>query len=407
MGLRGSSTLRLLWLVIGGSTLALLARGALAAGGNFAERVDLARELESSFRHQVAEAEDYLADLWRHHNQIEPEEGTHAARRLQRARDEVDRLTALHTDAAESLLVLAADGGGTCAPSHGNGASGSGSGGRKRLAEADLEPAENPADRRGKRPLSELPRSIQAPPDGWLDKEGKVHLVHSQRARQLELELDSAWEVLDSNEYAQQQLLARDGTLLDAEGGDAEDLGEEDSTLSCTLRAVMDAVVRSSESARTLLDSVLSRAVDLQLTHLHGPAVARFYAQENPLEAFSINKSKLAEAVKKQKLAAEQAKRARNEGDGASALRGGGGRGRGRGRGREWGGRGGGWGGGGHWNGGGQWGGGGGQWSAPPQAMMQPQQQLQPPNQNGRGDRQRGACFKCGSRNHYIGDCPK
>ena len=92
---------------------------------------------------------------------------------------------------------------------------------------------------------------------------------------------------------------------------------------------MMETVVCTVDSARVLLDNVLSRGLDLQLTHSHGPAVARNYAAEDPLEAFAVDEKKLAKAIKKQKLAVTAAKRTDENGGR------GGGRGRGRGRGRE------------------------------------------------------------------------
>eukprot|EP00873_Tetraselmis_striata_P014610 jgi/Tetstr1/434874/TSEL_023871.t1 len=88
----------------------------------------------------------------------------------------------------------------------------------KRVAEGDAD-----YDGKGKRPAQppavEAPsRSINAPEDGWLDKDGKVHRRHTADARNLQRDLDDVFLIYDFLAPAEEPLrdLVEDGTDLPA-----------------------------------------------------------------------------------------------------------------------------------------------------------------------------------------------
>eukprot|EP00873_Tetraselmis_striata_P042756 jgi/Tetstr1/463020/TSEL_007959.t1 len=88
----------------------------------------------------------------------------------------------------------------------------------KRVAEGDAD-----YDRKGKRPAQpaavEAPsRTIHAPEDGWLDKDGKVHRRHTADARILQRDLDDVFQIYDLLAPAEEPLrdLVEDGADLPA-----------------------------------------------------------------------------------------------------------------------------------------------------------------------------------------------
>eukprot|EP00873_Tetraselmis_striata_P006236 jgi/Tetstr1/426500/TSEL_016800.t1 len=88
----------------------------------------------------------------------------------------------------------------------------------KRVPEGDAD-----YDRKGKRPaqppIVEAPsRSINAPEDGWLDKDGKIHRRLTADARILQRDLDDVFQIYDLLAPAEEPLrdLVEDGTDLPA-----------------------------------------------------------------------------------------------------------------------------------------------------------------------------------------------
>eukprot|EP00873_Tetraselmis_striata_P013913 jgi/Tetstr1/434177/TSEL_023288.t1 len=88
----------------------------------------------------------------------------------------------------------------------------------KSVAEGDAD-----YDRKGKRPAQpaavEAPsRTIHAPEDGWLDKDGKVHRRHTADARILQRDLDDVFQIYDLLAPAEEPLrdLVEDGADLPA-----------------------------------------------------------------------------------------------------------------------------------------------------------------------------------------------
>eukprot|EP00873_Tetraselmis_striata_P027464 jgi/Tetstr1/447728/TSEL_000305.t1 len=161
----------------------------------------------------------------------------------------------------------------------------------KRVAEGDAD-----YDRKGKRPAQppavEAPsRSINAPEDGWLDKDGKVHRRHTADARILQRDLDAIFQIYDLLAPAEEPLrdLVGDGTDLPASSqASSEELFK---TITAALALCTTVALRINK-----------RGKKLHVEHEYGAEVAKEFDAVDPLgEKGSADYKELKKAIEKVK----------------------------------------------------------------------------------------------------------
>eukprot|EP00873_Tetraselmis_striata_P010602 jgi/Tetstr1/430866/TSEL_002008.t1 len=161
----------------------------------------------------------------------------------------------------------------------------------KRVAEGD---ADN--DRKGKRPgqppAVEAPsRSINAPEDGWLDKDGKVHRRHTADARILQRDLDDVFQIYDLLAPAEEPL--RD--LV----GDGADLPASSPASSAELFKTITAALAL---CTTVALRINRRGKKLHVEHEYGAEVAKEFGAMDPLgEKGLADYKELKKAIEKAK----------------------------------------------------------------------------------------------------------
>eukprot|EP00873_Tetraselmis_striata_P024806 jgi/Tetstr1/445070/TSEL_032875.t1 len=142
----------------------------------------------------------------------------------------------------------------------------------KRVAEGDAD-----YDRKGKRPAQpaavEAPsRTIHAPEDGWLDKDGKVHRRHTADARILQRDLDDVFQIYDLLAPAEEPLrdLVEDGTDLPASSPASS--AELFKTITAALALCTTVALRINK-----------RGKKLHVEHEYGAEVAKEFDAVDPL----------------------------------------------------------------------------------------------------------------------------
>eukprot|EP00873_Tetraselmis_striata_P033442 jgi/Tetstr1/453706/TSEL_040662.t1 len=142
----------------------------------------------------------------------------------------------------------------------------------KRVAEGDAD-----YDRKGKRPAqppaAEVPsRTINAPEDGWLDKDGKVHRRHTADARILQRDLDDIFKIKDLLAPAEEPLrdLVEDGTDLPASS-------------PASYAEPFKAITAALELCTTVALRINKRGKKLHVEHEYGAEVAREFDAVDPL----------------------------------------------------------------------------------------------------------------------------
>eukprot|EP00873_Tetraselmis_striata_P019106 jgi/Tetstr1/439370/TSEL_027805.t1 len=151
--------------------------------------------------------------------------------------------------------------------------------GREKAAQASKRVAEGDADydRKGKRPAQpaavEAPsRTIHAPEDGWLDKDGKVHRRHTADARILQRDLDDVFQIYDLLAPAEEPLrdLVEDGTDLPASSPASS--AELFKTITAALALCTTVALRINK-----------RGNKLHVEHEYGAEVAKEFDAVDPL----------------------------------------------------------------------------------------------------------------------------
>eukprot|EP00873_Tetraselmis_striata_P033050 jgi/Tetstr1/453314/TSEL_040305.t1 len=160
-----------------------------------------------------------------------------------------------------------------------------------RVAEGDAD-----YDRKSKRPAQppvvEAPsRTINAPEDGWLDKEGKVHRRHTADARILQRDLDDVFQIYDLLAPAEEPLrdLVEDGTELHASSPASS--AELFKTITAALALCTTVALRINK-----------RGKKLHVEHEYGAEVAKeFDAVDSLGEKGSADYKELKKAIEKVK----------------------------------------------------------------------------------------------------------
>eukprot|EP00873_Tetraselmis_striata_P005316 jgi/Tetstr1/425580/TSEL_016001.t1 len=142
----------------------------------------------------------------------------------------------------------------------------------KRVAEGDAD-----YDRKGKRPAQPAaveapPRTIHAPEDGWLDKDGKVHRRHTADARILQRDLDDVFQIYDLLAPAEEPLrdLVEDGADLPASSPASP--AELFKTITAALALCTTVALRINK-----------RGKKLHVEHEYGAEVAKEFDAVDPL----------------------------------------------------------------------------------------------------------------------------
>eukprot|EP00873_Tetraselmis_striata_P019795 jgi/Tetstr1/440059/TSEL_028418.t1 len=122
-------------------------------------------------------------------------------------------------------------------------------------------------------PAAEVPfRTINAPEDGWLDKDGKVHRRHTADARILQRDLDDVFKIHDLLAPTKEPLrdLMEDGTDLHASspGSFAE---------------LFKAITAALALCTTVALRINKRGKKLHVEHEYGAEVAREFDAVDPL----------------------------------------------------------------------------------------------------------------------------
>eukprot|EP00873_Tetraselmis_striata_P005917 jgi/Tetstr1/426181/TSEL_016506.t1 len=161
----------------------------------------------------------------------------------------------------------------------------------KRVAEGDAD-----YDRKGKRPAQppavEAPsRSINAPEDGWLDKDGKVHRRHTADARNLQRDLDDVFQIYDFLAPAEEPLrdLVEDGTDLPASS-------------PASSAELFKSITAALALCTTVALRINKRGKKLHVEHEYGAEVAKEFDAVDPLgEKGSADNKELKKALEKVK----------------------------------------------------------------------------------------------------------
>eukprot|EP00873_Tetraselmis_striata_P033304 jgi/Tetstr1/453568/TSEL_040536.t1 len=161
----------------------------------------------------------------------------------------------------------------------------------KRVGEGDAD-----YDGKGKRPAQpaavEAPsRTIHAPEDGWLDKDGKVHRRHTADARILQRDLDDVFQIYDLLAPAEEPLrdLAEDGT--DRPASSPASSAELFKTITAALALCTTVALRINK-----------RGKKLHVEHEYGAEVAKEFDAVHPLgEKGSSDYKELEKAIEKVK----------------------------------------------------------------------------------------------------------
>eukprot|EP00873_Tetraselmis_striata_P002420 jgi/Tetstr1/422684/TSEL_013482.t1 len=160
---------------------------------------------------------------------------------------------------------------------------------RKALRDADY-------DRKGKRPAqppaAEVPScTINAPADGWLDNDGKVHRRHTVGARILQRDLDDIFKIHDLLAPAEEPLrdLVEDGTDLPASS-------------SASFAELFKAITAALALCTTVALRINKRGKKLHVEHEYGAEVSREFDAVDPLgEKGSADNKELKKAIEKVK----------------------------------------------------------------------------------------------------------
>eukprot|EP00873_Tetraselmis_striata_P029982 jgi/Tetstr1/450246/TSEL_037284.t1 len=160
---------------------------------------------------------------------------------------------------------------------HGRGRKREGARGRGRKASKRVAEGDADYDRKGKRPAQpaavEAPsRTIHAPEDGWLDKDGKVHRRHTADARILQRDLDDVFQIYDLLAPAEEPLrdLVEDGTDLPASSPASS--AELFKTITAALALCTTVALRINK-----------RGKKLHVEHEYGAEVAKEFDAVDPL----------------------------------------------------------------------------------------------------------------------------
>jgi len=161
----------------------------------------------------------------------------------------------------------------------------------KRVAEGDAD-----YDRKGKRPAQppavEAPsRLINAPEDGWLDKDGKVHRRHTADARNLQRDLDDVFQIYDFLAPAEEPLrdLVEDGTDLPASS-------------PASSAELFKSITAALALCTTVALRINKRGKKLHVEHEYGAEVAKEFDAVDPLgEKGSADNKELKKALEKVK----------------------------------------------------------------------------------------------------------
>eukprot|EP00873_Tetraselmis_striata_P036021 jgi/Tetstr1/456285/TSEL_043042.t1 len=161
----------------------------------------------------------------------------------------------------------------------------------KRVAEGDAD-----YDRKGKRPAqppaAEAPsRLINAPEDGWLDKDGKVHRRHTADARNLQRDLDDVFQIYDFLAPAEEPLrdLVEDGTDLPASS-------------PASSAELFKSITAALALCTTVALRINRRGKKLHVEHEYGAEVAKEFDAVDPLgEKGSADNKELKKALEKVK----------------------------------------------------------------------------------------------------------
>eukprot|EP00873_Tetraselmis_striata_P010658 jgi/Tetstr1/430922/TSEL_020678.t1 len=161
----------------------------------------------------------------------------------------------------------------------------------KRVAEGDAD-----YDRKGKRPAqppaAEAPsRLINAPEDGWLDKDGKVHRRHTADARNLQRDLDDVFQIYDFLAPAEEPLrnLVEDGTDLPASS-------------PASSAELFKSITAALALCTTVALRINKRGKKLHVEHEYGAEVAKEFDAVDPLgEKGSADNKELKKALEKVK----------------------------------------------------------------------------------------------------------
>eukprot|EP00873_Tetraselmis_striata_P020660 jgi/Tetstr1/440924/TSEL_029194.t1 len=151
-------------------------------------------------------------------------------------------------------------------------------------------------DRKGKRPAQppavEAPsRSINAPEDGWLDKDGKVHRRHTADARNLQRDLDDVFQIYDFLAPAEEPLrdLVEDGTDLHASS-------------PASFAELFKSITAALALCTTVALRINKRGKKLHVEHEYGAEVAKEFDDVDPLgEKGSADNKELKKALEKVK----------------------------------------------------------------------------------------------------------
>eukprot|EP00873_Tetraselmis_striata_P037715 jgi/Tetstr1/457979/TSEL_044490.t1 len=151
-------------------------------------------------------------------------------------------------------------------------------------------------DRQSKRPAqppaAEVPsRTINAPEDGWLDKDGKVHRGrHTADARILQRDLDDVFKIHDLLAPAEEPLrdLVKDGTDLHASS-------------PASFVELLKAITAAPTLCSTMALRINKRGKTLHVEHEYGAEVAREFDAVDPLGEKGSADKEMKKAIEKVK----------------------------------------------------------------------------------------------------------
>eukprot|EP00873_Tetraselmis_striata_P002872 jgi/Tetstr1/423136/TSEL_013905.t1 len=134
-------------------------------------------------------------------------------------------------------------------------------------------------------------RSINAPEDGWLDKEGQVHRRHTADARSLQRDLDHVFQISDLLAPGEEPLrdLVEDGTDLPA-------------SLPASSAELFKTITAALALCTTVALRINKRGKKLHVEHEYGAEVAKEFDAVDPLgEKGSADYKELKKAIEKVK----------------------------------------------------------------------------------------------------------
>lgn len=147
-----------------------------------------------------------------------------------------------------------------------------------------------PEDRKGKRPAPHediADRTVQEPPDGWLDRDGKLHRRRAGVARDLQSDLNLVFNIYDSAFTP----------IADLQVNINNDSPIEPSSPASPAN-LLSALLAIASIAASMSHSISKKAKTLHVEHEYGQEIAQLFAKEDLLgEKGSADNKKLKKAI--------------------------------------------------------------------------------------------------------------